>query len=132
MNPKMAGYLILQGGFLVLLDVLGARGIRGSLPPGMTALGTFIGGRAWRTGTGWLALNELATIVQGASKNRPILAVSPRSMPSMLRSGSGLLFDGHLIGRTRAAQRSCNGHVTGNLSRAYWLPFVSIHPLASQ
>lgn len=87
MNPKMAGYLILQGGFLVLLGVLGflsnperantpllafgafgalaaglgvmgARGVRGSLPLAAAALATFIGVCVWRVGVGWLAVME--------------------------------------------------------------------------
>ena len=87
MNPKMAGYLILQGGFLVLLGVLGflwnpekantpllafgafgalaaglgvmgARGVRGSLPLAVAALAAFIGVCVWRVGVGWLAVME--------------------------------------------------------------------------
>ena len=87
MNPKMAGYLILHGGFVVLLGVLGflsnpekantpllafsafgavaaglgvmgARGVRGSLPLAAAALAAFIGVCVWRAGVGWLAVME--------------------------------------------------------------------------
>jgi len=110
MNPKMAGYLILQGGFLALLGVLGflsnpekantpllafsafgalaaglgvlgARGVRGSLPLAVVALVAFIGVCAWRAGVGWL------TVIEGQTDNlSPTIALS-----LMLATSAGLL-----------------------------------------
>ena len=110
MNPRMAGYLMLHGGFLVLLGVLGflsnsekantmllafgafgalaagsgvmgARGVRGSLPLAVAALAAFIGVCAWRAGVGWLE------VIEGQTDNlSPTIALS-----MILAASAGLL-----------------------------------------
>lgn len=116
MNPKMAGYLILQGGFLVLLGLLGflsnpgkantpllafgafgalvagvgllgARGVRGSLPLGVTALAAFIGVCAWRTGVDWLAVIKGQTVdLSRTIALSLMLATSAVSLAGLIKS----------------------------------------------
>ena len=127
MNPKMAGYLILQGGFLVLLGVLGfmlnpekasipllalgafgtlaaglgvmgARAVRGSLQLAVAALAAFIGVCAWRAGVGWLA------VIEGPADN-----LSPTLALSLMLASSSVLLAGLISSRKKADSEPAAG-----------------------
>ncbi len=116
MNTKTAGYLILYGGFLIVMGlagylsnpekaktalmsggtfgalsilwgVLGARGVRWSLPAAITTTGLLALVFAWRASVGWLAVFDgkseklFATVLITA-----MLAASAAVLPALFRS----------------------------------------------
>ena len=116
MNTKTAGYLVLYGGFLmvmglvgylsnpekaktalmsggtfgalsILWGVLGARGVRWSLPAAVTTTGLLALVFAWRASVGWLAVFDgqpeklFAAVIITA-----MLAASAAVLPALFRS----------------------------------------------
>jgi heme A synthase len=123
----MAGYLILHGGFLLLLGVLaflsnpekantpllafgafgalaagfgvmGARDVRGSLPLAVAALAAFIVVCAWRAVVGWLA------VIEGQTDN-----LSPTIALSLMLAASAVLLAGLIKTRKKGDSEPATG-----------------------
>jgi hypothetical protein len=116
MNPKTAGYVMLYGGFLIgmgllgywsnpekaktalltggafgtvsiLLGVLGARGIRWSLPAAIVTTGLLTLVFVWRASVGWLAvLDGQSEKLFAASLITLMLAASAALLPALFRA----------------------------------------------
>ena len=116
MNTKTAGYLILYGGFLIVMGlagylsnpekaktalmsggtfgalsifwgVLGARGVRWSLPAAITTTGLLALVFAWRASVGWLAvLDGQSEKLVAAVLITAMLAGSAAMLPALFRS----------------------------------------------
>lgn len=116
MNLKTAGYLILYGGFLIVLGlvgylsnpekaktalmvggtfgalsilwgVLGARGVRWIAPVALVTTALLIAACAWRAGVGWLAvINGQSEKLFAAALITVMLAASAAMLPALFQS----------------------------------------------
>ena len=116
MNPKTAGYLILYGAFLILAGlagylsnpekaktalmsggmfgalsilwgVLGARGVRWSLPAALVTTGLLVLVFAWRASVGWLAVFDgKSEKLFAASLITVMLAGSALMLPALMKA----------------------------------------------